>query len=121
MVGGVAGGLAEYLDVDPVLIRLLWVILLFTGVGLIAYIVAVIIIPESSGFGPVEPTASRTDNESRMSSQQVIGIILMLLGLLFLVRNFVPGVVFIRFRKFFWPAALIVCGIALIVNSTRKE
>ena len=47
ILAGVAGGLAEYFDFDPSLIRLLWVIagLIFGG-GLIAYIIAWIIIPE---------------------------------------------------------------------------
>jgi len=48
ILGGVCGGIAEYFNVDPVLIRLLWVILsLGWGTGIIAYIIAWIIIPEN--------------------------------------------------------------------------
>jgi phage shock protein C len=48
MLGGVCGGIAEYFDVDPTLVRLLWVILtLIYGVGLLAYIIAWIIIPRN--------------------------------------------------------------------------
>ncbi len=43
---GVCGGIGEYLDVDPTVIRLLAVLLGFTGSGLVAYLVAAIIIPE---------------------------------------------------------------------------
>jgi phage shock protein C len=46
---GVIGGVGEYFDVDPVILRLLWlVILIATGVlpGLIVYIVACLIVPE---------------------------------------------------------------------------
>lgn len=47
VLGGVCGGLGEYLDTDPTLIRLLWVIFtLMGGAGIIAYIIAWIIIPE---------------------------------------------------------------------------
>ncbi len=47
IIGGVAGGLAEYFDVDVVLVRVLWVLAIFIGGGgLIAYIIAWIIIPE---------------------------------------------------------------------------
>jgi phage shock protein PspC (stress-responsive transcriptional regulator) len=47
MLGGVAGGIAEYFAVDPTLIRLLWVVSFFMGgAGILAYIVAFIIIPE---------------------------------------------------------------------------
>ena len=43
---GVCGGIAEYFDVDPTLIRLLWVIVtLCGGAGLLAYIIAAIIMP----------------------------------------------------------------------------
>ncbi|UTC67106.1 MULTISPECIES: PspC domain-containing protein [unclassified Treponema] len=43
---GVCAGLAEYLGVDPVLIRLLWIIFaLFVGSGVIVYIIAAIIMP----------------------------------------------------------------------------
>lgn len=43
---GVCGGIGEYLHVDPTIIRLLAVILGFTGSGVIAYLVAAIIMPE---------------------------------------------------------------------------
>ena len=46
MISGVCGGIAEYLDVDPVLIRVVAVIsIFFGGAGIIAYIVAAIIMP----------------------------------------------------------------------------
>lgn len=43
---GVCGGIGDYLDVDPTIIRLLCLLLGFTGTGLFVYIVAAIIIPE---------------------------------------------------------------------------
>jgi phage shock protein C len=53
ILGGVCGGLGEHIDVDPSMIRLVWIIvtLLSLGTGLIVYLVAWIIIPES----PDEP------------------------------------------------------------------
>ena len=45
MLCGVCGGIGEFLNVDPTLVRLLWAILTFTGPGLIADIIAAIIIP----------------------------------------------------------------------------
>ena len=44
---GVCGGIGEYLGVDPTVIRLLAVILGSTGSGVLAYIVAAILIPEN--------------------------------------------------------------------------
>lgn len=46
MIAGVCGGIGEYLNVDPTLIRLLWALLGFTGTGLIVYFIAAIIIPD---------------------------------------------------------------------------
>ncbi len=48
MICGVCGGIAEYLNVDPTVIRILWVIFsMMGGSGLLAYIIAAIIIPEA--------------------------------------------------------------------------
>ncbi len=45
MICGVCGGIAEYLNIDPTIVRLLWVVFGFTGFGVLAYIVAAIIMP----------------------------------------------------------------------------
>ena len=46
MLLGVCGGIGEYLNVDPTIVRLLWAILVFWGgIGLLAYLVTAIIIP----------------------------------------------------------------------------
>jgi phage shock protein C len=53
MIGGVAGGLGEYLNVDPTLMRLAFVILtFFGGSGIPIYLIMWLVIPES----PVAPT-----------------------------------------------------------------
>ncbi len=44
-IGGVCGGLGEYLDVDPTIIRIIWALLIFSGVGLLAYLIAWLVIP----------------------------------------------------------------------------
>ncbi len=47
VLGGVCGGLGEYLNTDPVLLRVLWAVFFFVGgMGLLAYIIAWIIMPE---------------------------------------------------------------------------
>ena len=47
-ISGVCGGIGEYLGIDPVVIRLAWVILSFAtvGTGLLVYLIASLIIPE---------------------------------------------------------------------------
>jgi phage shock protein PspC (stress-responsive transcriptional regulator) len=58
MLGGVCGGLGEYLEVDPTVIRLVWVVVTFIsmGAGIAGYILAWIIIPEedTSGAAPLQ-------------------------------------------------------------------
>ncbi len=47
MLCGVCGGVAEYFNIDPTLIRLLFVLFGLSGSGILAYIIAAIIIPDS--------------------------------------------------------------------------
>lgn len=47
VIAGVCGGIGEYLNIDPTVIRLIWVLLtVFGGAGLLAYIISALIIPE---------------------------------------------------------------------------
>ena len=49
---GICGGVGEYFNVDPALIRLIWVlVVIFTGFfpGVLAYIIAIFIVPEKRG------------------------------------------------------------------------
>lgn len=46
MICGVCGGIGEYLNIDPTIIRLLTILLAFTGGGILAYIIAAIVIPD---------------------------------------------------------------------------
>jgi len=57
MLGGVCAGLADHLDVDPTVVRLVWVAvtLLSLGTGILVYIIAWIIIPEEPGAGQPVP------------------------------------------------------------------
>ncbi len=50
MLFGVCGGLGEYFNVDPTIVRLLWAILASTGTGIIVYFIAAIIIPQDIGI-----------------------------------------------------------------------
>ena len=47
MICGVCGGIGEYFNIDPTIVRLLMVIFGCTGTGIIAYFIAAIVIPES--------------------------------------------------------------------------
>ena len=57
VLGGVCGGIGVHLDVDPIIIRIVWVILtcLSLGIGIVAYIVCWILIPEEQSVPTVAP------------------------------------------------------------------
>ena len=46
MIAGVCSGLAEYINIDPTIVRLIWALIGLSGAGIIAYLIAAIIIPE---------------------------------------------------------------------------
>jgi phage shock protein C len=51
MLLGVCGGLAERLDIDPTLVRLAFVLLFFTGPGLLVYLIGALVIPRAPELG----------------------------------------------------------------------
>ena len=46
MIAGVCAGVAEYLNIDPTVIRVIWAIACFGTLGILAYIACALIIPE---------------------------------------------------------------------------
>jgi phage shock protein C len=111
--GGVCGGLGRYLQVDPVLLRIAAVALALSGgLGLLAYIIAWIFIPEETGNEPV--VAARIEN--RHGVALVVGTALVALGALLLVREWIPWMG----AAFFWPAVVVAVGIAVLVSARRS-
>ena len=48
MICGVCAGLAEYLGIDPTVVRLIWAALGLTGTGILLYIIAALVMPEAA-------------------------------------------------------------------------
>jgi phage shock protein C len=63
MLAGVAGGVAERLDADPSIIRIVWALLIVLtgGVALVAYVVMAVVVPDAPDGGPVPPTGTAPD------------------------------------------------------------
>ena len=100
---GVAGGIGERLQIDPVVVRLAFVILTFAGgVGLLLYVAAALVSRKPDPDDPPPPPTTGT--------RQAVAIALVLLGVLLLLRQaglwLGDGIV--------WPAALVVLGSAVI-------
>lgn len=49
MICGVCGGIGEYLNIDPTLVRLIWTLVACSGAGVVAYLLAAVIIPQDPG------------------------------------------------------------------------
>ena len=149
ILAGVAGGVAEMLDADPSLIRIVWALLVFLtgGIALIVYIVMAVVVPErpegletgpapgSSAAPPASPIedgswvapdgsrvalapaapagarARRRDRGDRTRGGLVAGMLLILIGGFFLIRQFVPSIDL----GFWWPTLAIAFGVLLVV------
>jgi phage shock protein C len=60
-IAGVCAGIAHYLDIDPTLVRLIWVaMVLFAGGGVLAYLIAWIVIDEEPAFVPAPAQGPQT-------------------------------------------------------------
>jgi phage shock protein PspC (stress-responsive transcriptional regulator) len=140
ILGGVAAGFAEYLDVDPVLIRLIFIVLCIAGgSGLILYVVCWLIMPREDEMAGGEaaagaPPADRFAEEVREAGERVVdnlkrgastpgrgrmivGAILIFLGLIFLFDQFV-GLHWLSFR-YLWPLLIVAVGVVLLVQAAR--
>jgi len=93
--------------------RLVAVLLIFAdGIGLIAYIIAWIIIPRNPELEAEIVTSERSE-----LNRLLPGLALILLGLIFLLNNLIP---WFRFR-YLWPLILIVLGIFILIKAQRKH
>jgi phage shock protein C len=115
VIGGVAGGLGRYFGVDPILLRIAFVVLVFAGgTGILLYLIGWLVISEESPGdavgGPPPAGAPRVGTE-------VIGLGLVALGAFFLLRLLVPDLFAARYV---WPLVLIVLGLALLLRGTRR-
>lgn len=163
VIAGVCGGLAEYLGIDPTIVRVVAVLLAFVnGIGLVAYVILWVVVPEEGEramyeqWGPrgseamhasapdeppgtpeppepgpplpppppqqqysqPEPPQPGRDQEQSGARRggTVAGIVLIVLGLLFLANQFIPG---FDIGKL-WPLILVAIGIAIIFRAGRR-
>lgn len=113
MVAGVCGGLGEYLEIDPTLIRLAWVFLtLAGGFGLIAYFLAVIIMPERGGGEPIEDLIFHLPGLKLLLF--LLGTFLLIAGIVQLLTHLIPWDI-LNLLWWSWPLALAALGIVLIL------
>ncbi len=148
MIAGVCGGLAEYFDIDPTIVRVIAILLIFaSGLGILAYIILAIVIPSESSKATepkdtikenveeMKETASKLGRElqSTMAGKEddseevakvrhrrrnLFGIIIIVLGVIFLLGSF-------DFFWWFswgnlWPLVLVAIGMLIILSVRRR-
>ncbi|KND47160.1 MAG: Stress-responsive transcriptional regulator [Parcubacteria bacterium C7867-004] len=67
VIAGVLGGIGEYYDTDPVIIRLVYLLATFaTGIvpGILAYLVAMLIVPVAPPFVPSTPASAEAVHDT---------------------------------------------------------
>lgn len=148
VIGGVCGGIAEYLAVDPTLVRVVFVVTAFltAGLGVLAYIVLLVLMPQPghpAPFTSAPPPATPTDMTARMDAESTptapmtvapvdpaihaaeaerrrmaFGYILIAVGVAFLLSN--AGVFRFVQWQFLWPLVLIGIGVLFLVQRVRS-
>lgn len=118
VIGGVCGGIAEYFNIDVLLVRLTWVVgTLFAGAGILAYIVCLVLIPDNPNQEIPEHVKKKPGEGSKFW-----GILLIIIGAVFLIQQ--SGVLYrFHFWHFQWQGifalGFIALGLYLIFN--RKK
>ena len=120
MLAGVCGGLGNYLQIDPSIVRIVFVMLAFYNLlGLLTYIVLAVLIPLAPGGYEERVRVYSTDGNNQ--TVKVIGGGMILLGLLAIVS-------YLDIRLFswmqlenLWPAVIILLGVLLLVRGFASE
>lgn len=136
LIAGVAAGIADYFDLDPNVIRFLFIVLTaFGGSGILMYLLLWLLLPSDMseandsrdtvkenvqqmkdavrGFtDQIKNEQPHAMNEKKGKSQQYLGSILVILGILFLLKNL--GLIDLYLIQKFWPVLIIFLGVALV-------
>jgi len=124
--GGVCSGLADYFNFDVSLMRVLFVIAAFcASFGLWLYIILWIVTPAQKTFNyfnpqqdePIQDPVSENPNKKRGDGALIMSIILIAIGLIALVDNFL----YIDWIWKLWPVILIALGVVIIINAQKNQ
>ena len=124
-IAGVAAGVAEFFDLDPTLVRLVWFLsIFFGGFGLLLYIVMAIIVPNeplTEGELAVEAAAGTPHRHAPRGNGMgltFVGIGLIVFGALALANTF-----FVEWGysgSFVWPGFILAIGVLLVAGAFRR-
>jgi phage shock protein C len=125
-LAGVAGGVAEFFDLDPTLVRILFFLSIFLGgMGLLLYIGMAIIVPlepisadDAAAEAAAVPEGHRHATRDHGRWATAAGLVLILFGTMALLDRFLPAW---DVEHFVVPAGAIAIGALLIANAVRRD
>ena len=125
VIGGVCGGLGNYFDIDPVIFRLIFILLvIFGGSGIVVYILMWILIPEEGETRSKDTSENIKEGANKMAKevQKVTrngkntrllgGMIIIAVGIIFLIQEFFPFWN-LSIRRL-WPLIIVAIGVAIL-------
>jgi len=131
VLAGVCGGIGEYFEIDPVIVRLIWIVLtMIWGFGFFLYIIAIFLIPLEPKEIKIQdvstsPQESKKDYRHLEDSDRNIVITLLalffiVLGIMVVVGIVVPSTyVFRNIIKGILGVTMIIIGIYLVFRSKK--
>lgn len=129
VIAGVASGIAEYFGIDPVFVRLLFLLLAFGiqwGLAIIFYLILMIVLPEDtvehrtqSREGEQFPGATGNPAGWLTDQRNIVGVIVFVLGLAGLFNHPFSGPLLTW--SLVWPVAFILFGIFLLRRRRKPQ
>ncbi|MCX6154940.1 MAG: PspC domain-containing protein [Candidatus Kapabacteria bacterium] len=130
IIAGVCSGLADYFNIDPVLIRVIFVIsaIISGGLAIFGYIVFWIIVPvnlvepvmDKSQPADVSPSFTNINVNNKIQKKKngrvIFGIMLIIMGVFFLLNRIFPAL-----ELHFWPILLIILGVLILLKGYMKS
>ena len=130
MITGVSGGLAEYFDIDPVLVRIGWVVFCFAsgGAAILIYIITAIIMPKGENLeslsDELHEAGGRIGSEKR--PRNLLALVLIGVGVLVLLSK-ISVFSWLGWGMFswlnwgvLWPMVLVAIGAAILMSRTKR-
>ena len=125
VIAGVCAGLGEYFQLDPVLVRVIFILLaiLTKWFMVILYVALWAFVPEAPDYAipnqeiPMQEEVPKQRRPRREHGKVTGGLILIALGVVFLLQNFLPA---FDFGKL-WPVILLAVGIGMLWEAFRRK
>jgi len=131
-VAGVCAGLADYLELDVTLVRLVFVVLTLAsgGFGILIYIILAVVMPIGAGARPTNAGSNHIGDNVQALAEEVksngglnrlrnyTGAILVGLGIWLLLVQFFPTWAWFNW-DIVWPAVLVILGLTLVLKGRK--